>query len=141
MAREKFKIENKPDAWIARNWIRSKLAGFYFPYTDDVNDYSTKNYKAEESFNTMDSKPEEINTWCEAHLNKDQWKKLKGAIRAGRLRISRKSNYNKVIKRIDISPRARYMLQDLSKHHGVTYSEIIEKYLDKPFMDLPEKEE
>lgn len=141
MARAQFKIETKQDGWIARDWVKSKLEGFYFPYHDDVDDYTMKNYKAKESFQEMDKEPEEINTWCETHLNKDQWKKLKGAIRAGRLRQSRKSDYDKSIKRIDISNHARYMLQELSKHHGVTYSEVIEKYLEKAFYALPEKDD
>ncbi|MCU7800874.1 MAG: hypothetical protein KZQ70_12200 [gamma proteobacterium symbiont of Lucinoma myriamae] len=65
MAREIFKINNKQDYWIANEWIKKKLEGFYFPYYDDVDEYGIKNLRAEESFKALDNEPELINAWCE----------------------------------------------------------------------------
>ena len=136
MAKAKFKIENKQDHWAARSWIKGKLEGFSFPVSDSIENSTSKNMEAEKDFNQMNDNAEQLNQWCETYLDSKQWTKLKNAIRAARMRLDRKKNYDKSIKRIDITNQARYMLKELSKHHGVTYSGVIEMYLKKPFMDL-----
>lgn len=139
MAREKFSIKTKPDARLAKAWLEKKLADFYFPFSSKETNAINKNSVAKRTYEQIDDKPVSLNEWCEAYLNNDQWILLKGSIRAGRLRKERKKNSEKNIKRIDVSPRARYLLKELSKHYGVTYSELIEKHLEAPYMDVKRK--
>lgn len=137
MARAKYKITTDQDTWSAMDWLANKLDSGFFPYDAMQDDESfVKNIRAQEAFKETDKSPESVNTWCETHMNSEQWKQLKNAIRAARLRRERKRNYDKAVRRIDISNRALHMLQTLSKHHGVTYSELIEKYLEKDYMNL-----
>ena len=136
MARAKYQITTDQDTWSAMDWLANKLDSGFFPYDDMIDDEAfIKNIRAQEAFKETDKSPESVNTWCETYMNSEQWKQLKNAIRAARLRRERKRNYDKAVRRIDISNRALHMLQTLSKRHGVTYSELIEKYLEKDYMN------
>ncbi len=137
MARAKYTITDD-DEFYAKNWIFNKLDSGFFPYDfEDISNSISANIKAKNNYRDNATKSvESLNHWCETHLNSAQWKQLKNAVRAARLRRERQRNYDKAVRRIDISNRARHMLQELSKHHGVTYSELIEKYLEKDYMNL-----
>jgi len=64
-----------------------------------------------------------LNQWCEQHLNRHQWEKLKNAIRAARRRRPG------ALKTVNLTPAAWARLSQRAAREGCTLSEIIERYL------------
>jgi len=136
MARAQFKIDNEQDSFFATDWIRNQLHGLDFPYED----YEPKQ-KAVDEFHEIHYRDfEKTNNWCEKHLKKADWKKLKGAIRSKRLRKKRVFGEASMVIRVDMEVRAHSILKALAKHHGVTLSEAIEIYMKDVWMELPEED-
>jgi len=137
MARAQFKIESNQDSVFASDWIRNQFKGFDFPYEDSRQTIDAENEFKEIYFRDH----EKINNWCEKHLKKTDWKKLKGAIRSKRLRKKRVFGQADMITRVDISSKAHIILKSLAKHHGVTQSEVIIQYMEKAWFKIPEDED
>lgn len=126
MPREKFTIESREDAFAAMTWLEAKMQHPYafFPSTE-FNFEERDGICAEfEKLNTL-SDPAEVNAFCQAHLNAEQWAQLKNAIRAARHR--RKSRGAK--KSVDLKADAYWILAELAEHDGVTLSEVIKNRL------------
>ena len=137
MARAPFQIDNEQDSVFATDWIRNQLNGLDFPYED-----SRQTLDAETEFKAIHFRDhEKTNHWCEKHLKKADWKKLKGAIRSKRLRKKRVFGQADMITRVDMSSKAHSILKALSIHYGVTLSEVIIKYMEKPWLEIPLEEE
>ncbi len=137
MARAQFKIDNEQDSVFATDWIRNQLQGIDFPYED----WEPKQ-KAFDEFHDIHFRDfEKTNAWCEKHLKKVDWKKLKGAIRSKRLRKKRVFGEASIVIRVDMETRAHSILKTLAKHHGVTLSKAIEIYMEKAWLDLPLEDE
>lgn len=133
MPRAKYKIEDRFEASIARRWISNQmLEDLYFPFSDDDINNLDKRDDAKLEFEELDTfYPGQLNDWCESYLNGAQWKKLKGTIRAERLRGERKNGNKNPIVRIDVSEEAGRVLKRLSENEGLTYSQLIVKYMVK----------
>ena len=137
MARTQFKIDNEQDSVFATDWIRNQLQGLDFPYED----YEPKQ-KAFDEFHDIHYRDfEKTNDWCEKHLKKADWKKLKGAIRSKRLRKKRVFGEADMITRVDMSSRAHSILKALAKRQGVTLSKTVEIYMEKAWLAIPLDEE
>ena len=137
MARSQFKIDNEQDSVFATDWIRNQLKGLDFPYED-----SRQTIDAETEFKAIHFRDyENTNNWCEKHLKKADWKKLKGAIRSKRLRKKRVFGQADMITRVDVSSKAHSILKSLAKHHGVTLSEVIIQYMEKAWLEIPLEED
>jgi len=117
MARQKFTIKNELHSDIAAAWIVShKLNN---PDFDSLKYYQH----------------EEINIWCEKHLDKRQWTQLKGAIRSKKLRQDKK------IHRVDLNTKAYKILKELANSYGVTLSKLIVNKLENEWIAISEPEE
>ena len=68
---------------------------------------------------------ERLNEWCEKHLAKSDWFKLKVCIRKRRERWNRHDE----LKTVAISAKAHRLLTSISKRDSVTFSEILEHLL------------
>ena len=68
---------------------------------------------------------EQLNEWCEKHLGKADWLKLKVGIRKRRERWARHDE----LKSVAISAKAHRLLTSISKRDSVTFSEILEHLL------------
>ena len=123
---KRYKIIDK-DAMPAHRWINNQInkhAG-YFP----INSINTMgdNSKAHDTFSKL--KPNDandINTWCEEHLNKAQWKKLKNSIRAYRLKLKREDDLTLDVKRIAIKVPVYEKLKALADVRNEGLSETVE---------------
>jgi len=137
MVRAQFKIDNEQDSVFATDWIRNQFKGLDFPYED-----SRQAIDAETAFKEIHFRDyENTNHWCEKHLKKADWKKLKGAIRSKRLRKKRVFGQADMITRVDVSSKAHSILKSLAKHHGVTLSEVIIQYMEKAWLEIPLEED
>jgi len=116
MPRKKFIIQSEEQSKIAWNWINKQSLN-----------------KAE--FEKLaDYQFTEINQWCEENLNSKQWTRLKGAIRAHKLRRSDKKPI-----RVDLNTKAHLILKELSLSYGVTISGLIVMKLEADWQELPEE--
>ncbi len=69
-----------------------------------------------------------VNDWCEAHLDSEQWTKLKNALRARRKRKGDQvKGDNKVT--VTLSRSAWIKLSSVAESHDVTLSQAIERFL------------
>ena len=126
MAKAKYKI-TKEDQSTAYFWIEKKLNEYNF-LTEE------KYTPAEKDFITIAKKPtaKKLNEWCENYLNKEQWKKLKGAIRAKRKRSTTKPDDKKISTDLDFN--AWRMLSAVAKSEKITLSQAIEKNISKAYL-------
>lgn len=86
--------------------------------------FSGSYYKLSKSNNA-----EELQQWCDEYLDEEQFKKLKQVIWAKRKRTKDAMKSLKP-KQITISRKAWKHLSDLSKKDGMSYSELLENYLE-----------
>lgn len=77
----KFFIDSEQRIDVATNWIQEQFQEGDFPYFDTNSDYLDKNNIAEIQFLCLHFNPNlNVNDWCEYHLNRNQWRRLKQAI-------------------------------------------------------------
>lgn len=72
---------------------------------------------------------EELQVWCDEQLSADEFKRLKQVILARRKR-TRDMAGRKKPKQITLQLRAWRSLKQLAKEDGLTYSEVLEKYME-----------
>ncbi len=68
-----------------------------------------------------------LNQWCEKHLTKGDWLKLKASVRKRRERWARHDQ----LKTVSISAKAHRLLAKIAKRDCVTFSEVLEHLLAK----------
>lgn len=127
---KRYKITDK-DVLPAHRWIQGQIIkqGGYFPVNSI--DVMGNNSKAHDTFSKL--KPTDasgINSWCEKHLEKAQWKKLKNSIRAYRLKLKRADDLTLDVKRIAIKVPVYERLKALSDERNEGLSEALEWLLD-----------
>jgi macrodomain Ter protein organizer (MatP/YcbG family) len=130
MAKALFKIENIKDVSIIHHWMKRQ-----FDDVDFLDHFEcTLQFQAKEDFKAIKwNDCEKLNEFSETYLKKADWKKMKNALRSARFRNSKRYDAHDGIKRVDITRSAHNKLSKLSLHYGVTQSEIIEKYMKKPY--------
>ena len=64
---------------------------------------------------------EKLQTWCESHLNADQWRRLQHALRSRRKDLSGHRT-------VQITAAAHQILMELANREQITISEVIERY-------------
>ena len=116
MARQKY-IITASDHWFARRWIEKKLANPLW-----LGEQQT--FRAAEDFEQLDERSESLNAWCELWLGSGEWKQMKNAIRAARLRAREHET-----KSVTLSRNAWAILDFWAEKEGCTLSEVIEKRL------------
>ena len=130
MARPKFIIETKEDTRNAINWIRGQFDNV-FKFNFPCEDFEQTD-KAKDEFYNLDKKDSSVlNGWCEKWFDNQQWIKLKGSIRAKRLKKKRDfSEVEKVIT-VNLTESSYDILKRISIRDSVTLSEVIKKYLSR----------
>ena len=130
MARTLFIIKNIQDVNQAEQWILNQFHKGDFPYFG-TDDYLDKNNLAENQFVRISDYEVQINDWCERYLNRDQWIRMKGALRSGRLRNKRFNGQINKIKRIDLSQHAYHVLNNIAQYEKKTLSDTLIKHLER----------
>ena len=123
---KRYKIIDK-DAIPAHKWIQGQISNSpgYFP-TNSI-EAMGDNSKAHDTFFKLKANDASgINTWCEVHLDKAQWKKLKNSIRAYRLKLKRIDNLTLDVKRIAIKVPVYDRLKALADNRNEGLSETVE---------------
>lgn len=137
MSRARFTIENKIDAAHIHDWLKKQFMNVNFL------EHSEDSWQAKKDFEKVTWNDfEALNQFCEQHLKKSNWKRLKGALRSTKYRQSKKygSSDQDGLRSVDLNNRAHWILKKIAIHHGITLSETIIKYLEKPFNQLPEED-
>ncbi len=117
MARPRYRI-TASDLAYAWRWIESKLANPGWLG-------ETRSLKASEAFEHLAPHDSEaLNEWCETWLDSRQWRQMKNAIRAARMRERRNDLVNVTLSRYAVS-----ILEFWARRDGCTYSEVIERRL------------
>lgn len=126
MARPRYTV-TAADVVHAGTYLANRLRNQDVRFGDDVS------YRAaEQEFTEAAAVPRkekravQVNAWCEKYLSSAEWATLKLAIRKRRERRVRTD-----LKTVTISARAFDLLSKTSTRDGVTYSEVLEKYLLK----------
>jgi macrodomain Ter protein organizer (MatP/YcbG family) len=132
MSKAKFKIDDKQKSYWARSWIHNQFNNYAhkFPYDDWELVKESKNEFLAIKANSF----KQLNTWCEKHLKSEDWKKLKGSIRANRLRAKRGMGEKERIVRVDLTENAHIILSSMADSYGVTLSEVIVRYMEKDWL-------
>jgi macrodomain Ter protein organizer (MatP/YcbG family) len=71
---------------------------------------------------------EELNAWAERYLDTSRWRPLKDAVRQQRRRATFPD-----LKTVTLTTQAWIYLSDLSARDQVTLSQVVERYLYKPW--------
>jgi len=124
-------IITESDKDFAERWINNQLIQFDFPHR-----CPKENSIAKDELIGI-NQASKVNSWCEAHMDKVQWKKLKSAIRAARIREVRARDSKKKVKRLEVSEESHRILHALAKNDGVSVSVWIKKNLKKRWEKLP----
>ena len=88
MARPKFVIETKEDIRNATHWISGQFNNV-FKFNFPCEDFEQVDEAKDEFNNLNNNDSSKLNIWCEKWLDSQQWMKLKGSIRAKRLKKKR----------------------------------------------------
>ena len=129
MARPKFVIKTDEDVRNAINWIRGQFDNafkFNFPHEDDEQIGEAKN-----EFYKVKMNSSHLNIWCEKWLDGPQWIKLKGSIRAKRLKKKRAFSEIERVITVNLTESSYEVLKRISKRDSVTLSDVIKNYLSR----------
>lgn len=128
MARPKFVIETKEDIRNATHWISGQFNNV-FKFNFPCEDFEQVDEAKDEFNNLNNNDSSKLNIWCEKWLDSQQWMKLKGSIRAKRLKKKRAfSEVEKVIT-VNLTESSYEIIKRISKRDSVTLSDVIKKYL------------
>lgn len=126
MPRPKYTITSD-DAVHAIAYLRTRLQLFAIDLGAASNRTANNEFNAAIEAKSKEERAKGIQAWCEKYLSDSEWMKLKTSIRKRRERKSRKGE----VESVTISKKAFELLQKLSKHDNVTYSDTLEKHLGK----------
>ncbi len=126
MARPMYTI-TASDVTHARAYLEPRIRNFDVGIAENVSHRSAERAFAEAAQEPRKEKRAALlNAWCEKYLSSDEWSKLKLAIRKRRERRIRTDQ-----KTVTISGRAYSLLAKLALRDEVTYSEALEKHLQR----------
>ncbi len=84
------------------------------------------------------SKPEKLNAFCEKWLSPEKWGELEQAIVAARKRRERFEESDEHHVNLELTHRAKFILERLAKQYDCSMSEVIEQHLvDRVDCNLP----
>ena len=121
MSRPLYKIDNKGDFHIARDYIDNKINSKW-PVSG-----AKRSVQASSDLDNLRKTPEKLNAWCEKWLNAEQWTQLKNVIRATRRREKAKKARKSPIN-VQLTHEAHKILSTLAVVDG-TMSDVIVKRL------------
>ena len=127
MEQEKYQIQ-EADLIPVERWLYNRIAETRrVPYGRPA-----KNIPVVEEFRMIDKKSEvELTDWCESYLNKEQWHRLKGIIRAYRLQLKRVDDDSLDVKRIAVTIPVHEKLKQYANANKLNLSQAIDELLSQ----------
>ncbi|HBE72296.1 MAG TPA: hypothetical protein DDW52_29530 [Planctomycetaceae bacterium] len=125
MPRSRYSI-TADDVLHVTEYLTNQLHDHRLDACEDEESYE----QFEEAIHTPGGKKkraEALNAWCEAFLNRNEWKRLNTNVRKRRQRYLRHNDYAT----LTVSARSHELLQQLSARDNVTFSDILEHCLSK----------
>ena len=123
--KKQYKIR-KSDLRYAIDYLERRLDQGHYGFESDVQyDNAYKDFR-----NGLDL--EGLNKWINNYLDDQKWRRLQAAIRQRRSKKARQPE----LRTVTLSFTAWLYMKELAKSDQVTLSEVIEKYLEKPWKKL-----
>lgn len=132
MPRPKYRIDNSTDYRIAIRYLDKKV-----DEPSWIGGNARTHGRAAAAYQENRRGFDNLNAWAEKWLSTKNWKMLKGAIRATRKRIATMES-DKLVN-VTLSRKAHRIISDLANYEGITQSEIIEKHLNKRWLNTPNR--
>ena len=126
---KRYKITDK-DSIPAYRWIQNQINNGNALFPVSSIEALGNNSHSYDTFSKLRSNDiSGINSWCEEYLDKAQWKKLKGSVRAYRLKLKREDDITIDVKRIAIKVPIYERLKALADERNEGLNETVEYLL------------